>query len=81
MSNTNDESLKTALMQLQSEDVASQNQGVEAAVQIGIQAVPLLIPLLKDERATVRSQVMYTLAQIASPETAQVFQSGPSRSR
>ena len=39
-------------------------------------AVPALSPLLKAERADVRSQAMYALAQIAPPEMAQAFQEG-----
>lgn len=68
--------LSSALKQLSSDDALVQNQGVETLIAIGAQAIPGLQSLLKDERPDVRSQAMYTMAQIAAPEAAQAFQAG-----
>jgi HEAT repeat protein len=76
MSDPSNEPLSRALKQLVSDDVEVQNQGVETIVQIGARAVPALSPLLEAERADVRSQAMYALAQLAPPEMAQAFQEG-----
>src|SRR5258705_2125940 len=76
MSNPTNGPLTSALAQLRSDDVLVQNQGVEAAIQLGSPAIPGLLSLLADERGAVRSQAMYALAQIAAPEAAQAFQRG-----
>jgi HEAT repeat protein len=70
------ETLKTALAQLRSDDVLVQNEGVASVIQLGAEAVPALLPFLEDGSATRRSQVMYALAQIAEPGTAEAFQRG-----
>src|SRR2546427_6571665 len=70
------EALKTALVQLCSDDVLLQNEGVATVIRIGAAAVPALLPLLEDGGAGRRAQVMYALAQIAEPGTAEAFQHG-----
>ncbi len=70
------EPLKIALLQLRSEDVLVQNEGVATVIRIGAAAVPALLPLLEDEEAGRRAQVMYALAQIAEPGAAEAFQCG-----
>ena len=76
MSDSLNRSLRTALAQLRSEDVRTQNKGVEAITRIGAAAVPELLPLLDDKSAGLRAQTMYALAQIAVPEAAEAFQHG-----
>lgn len=70
------ETLKTALAQLRSDDVLVQNEGVASVIRIGADAVPALLPFLGDESAIRRSQAMYALARIADPGTAEAFQRG-----
>ena len=70
------EALKTALLQLRSNDVLLQNEGVATVIRIGAAAVPALLLLLEDGEAGRRAQVMYALAQIAEPGTTEAFQHG-----
>lgn len=70
------ETLRAALDQLRSDDVLVQNEGVASVIQLGAEAVPALLPFLEDGSAMRRSQVMYALAQIAEPGTAEAFQRG-----
>ena len=46
------EALKTALLQLRSNDVLLQNEGVAIVIRIGAAAVPALLPLLEDGEAS-----------------------------
>jgi HEAT repeat protein len=76
MSNSPDRALTDALAQLRSDDVLVQNEGVAALIGIGAAAVSSLLPLLDEKPAGLRAQVMYALARIAEPETAEAFQRG-----
>ncbi len=66
------EKLGAALSALNSQDVLTQNQGVEAVIQIGRAAVPPLIAMLEKESPN-RAQVMYALAQIGDSRAASAF--------
>ena len=74
-STTENKKLAAALDALRSDDVMTQNEGVDAAVQIGAAVVPGLLSLL-EEREISRAQVMYALAQIGDSRAAQAFLSG-----
>jgi len=60
---------------LRSDDVLTQNEGVEAAIQTGSGAVPELLRLL-DEPGFPRDQVLYALAQIGDPRAVDAFLAG-----
>lgn len=67
--------LDTALAALRSDDVLTQNEGAEAAVQIGSRAVSSLIAIL-DEPGSKHAPAMYALAQIGDARAAEVFLTG-----
>ena len=56
-------------------DVLTQNEGVEAAIRVGVPAVPGLLAML-NESGVNRAQVMFALARIGDPRAAQAFVAG-----
>jgi len=71
MNSTND-----AIKKLRSDDVLTQNEGVQELIGIGRPAVSELITVLDDQSAGTRAQAMYALSQIGAPETAEAFKKG-----
>jgi len=64
-----------AIAALNSEDVLTQNEGVEKAIRIGKAAVPPLLAVLEKGGGN-RAQVMYALSQIGDTRAASVFTGG-----
>lgn len=60
-------SLEEAIEKIRSGDVLKQNEGVHAVLDFGSPAVDTLVPLLQDNRAVVRAQAAYALAELADP--------------
>lgn len=74
-SKTDTEKLEAAFRALRSRDLLTQNDGVDAAIQMGSEAVPGLLALLEESAAN-RSPVMYALARIGDPRARQAFAAG-----
>lgn len=69
---SNAKRLSAALAALNSEDVPTQNEGVEMSIELGSIAVPSLLAALEKGRAN-RPQVMYALSQIGDPRAVPAF--------
>jgi HEAT repeat protein len=68
-----EDKLSAALTALNSEDVLTQNEGVESVIELGAVAVPPLLAALEKNEAN-RAQVMYALSQIADQRAAPALQ-------
>src|SRR5262245_14095495 len=64
-----------AMAAINSDDVLTQNEGVEAAIGIGAAAVPELLRVL-ERGGTQRMQAMYALAEIGDARATAVFRAG-----
>ena len=70
---SSNESVNDAIKKLRSEDVLTQNEGVQELINIGRPAVAELLLLLGDKSAGRRAQSMYALSEVGAPETAEAF--------
>ena len=76
MSDSSQQSLDAALTKLRSDDVLTQNDGVQELIHFGTAAVPHLLRLITDASALRRAQTMYALSQISAGEAANAFLDG-----
>jgi HEAT repeat protein len=65
----------TAIAAINSDDVLTQNAGVQAAIRIGAAAVPELLRVLQ-QGGNQRMQAMYALAKIGDARAGAAFKSG-----
>jgi hypothetical protein len=72
---TESEKFDAAFAGLRSENILTQNEGVEAAIRLGVPAVPALLAMLKESGVN-RAQAMYALARIGDPRAEEAFVSG-----
>jgi len=73
---SSDESVNDAIKKLRSEDVLTQNEGVQELITIGQPAAAELLLLLDDKSAGTRAQSMYALSEIGTPKIAEAFKKG-----
>src|ERR1043166_6292805 len=71
MNSTND-----AIKKLRSDDVLTQNEGVQELIRIGRPALSELVTVLDDQSAGKRAQAMYALSPIGAPERAEALKKG-----
>src|SRR5215467_13878122 len=69
-------SVNDAIKKLRSDDVLTQNEGVQDLIGIGRPALSELVPVLNDESAGKRAQAMYALSEIGALESAEQFKKG-----
>jgi len=76
MSDSSQQGLDAALTKLRSDDVLTQNDGVQELIQIGPAAVTHLLTLITDASAVRRAQTMYALSEIRDHDAADAFLKG-----
>src|SRR5260221_3792342 len=71
------ESVNDAIKKLRSQDVLTQNEGVQELIQIGRAAAPALLSLLGDVSAGEQNQTNYVMSPNAEAEERSAVQQGP----
>ena len=69
--NANHPDITACLAKLRSPDPTVRNEGVDAALALGVAVIPALLPLLEADDDAVRAAAVYILAQLATPEVAE----------